>query len=368
MNIAIIGGGITGLCIALEAAKKGAQVTVYERNKIMQQTSSSSTKLLHGGLRYLETLNFGLVREALIERAWWLENVPSLTQPIELHLPIFKSSTRSKVKYKLGLWLYDRLAGKKNIQNHQWMDKSSFIANNKELNPADLKGGFVFYDGQMLDYELGCWVADKARSKGVEIKEFHEVKGVDTNGTLSVINRNPAEGESTGKSSSYTFDFIVNATGSYTEQFLIDNAIKPDYKIDHIRGSHIIIDRPLSHGYFFEYPNEKRIFFVLPYKKQTLIGTTEEAQSLTDPIQCSSKEKDYLIHGYNHYFSDPINKNDIVDHFAGLRPLIRSRKNFSKSSREYAIQLNHKLISIYGGKYTTAMSLANKLCKKYIFT
>lgn len=368
MKIAIIGGGITGLCIALEAAKKGAQVTVYERNKIMRQTSCSSTKLLHGGLRYLETLNFGLVKEALNERDWWLENVPVLTQPIELHLPIFKSSTRSKVKYKLGLWLYDRLAGKKNIQNHKWLDKTLFIAKNKEIKPVALKGGFVFYDGQMLDYELGCWVADNARSIGVEIKEHHEVSGVDTNGKLCVINRNSNETASTGKSVSNNFDFIINASGSHAEQFLIDSDIKPDYKIDHVRGSHIIIDRPLSHGYFFEYPNEKRIFFVLPYKKQTLIGTTEVVQSLTDPIQCSSNEKEYLIHGYNHYFSDPINKNDIVNHFAGLRPLIRSRKNFSKSSREYAIQLNNKLISVYGGKYTTAMSLANKLCKKYIFT
>lgn len=367
MNIAIIGGGITGLCIALEAAKKGAQVTIYERNKIMQQTSSSSTKLLHGGLRYLETLNFGLVREALIERAWWLENVPELTQPIELHLPIFKTSTRSKVKYKLGLWLYDRLAGKKNIQNHKWLNKSLFITKNKELNPDALKGGFVFYDGQMLDYELGCWVADKARSLGVVIKEHHEVTSIDINGILGVLDKNPSEIESEKNSVSNTFDFIINASGSHTEQLLIDSAIKPEYKIDHIRGSHIIIDRSISHGYFFEFPNEKRIFFVLPYKKQTLIGTTEEPQSLSEPIQCSAKEKDYLIHGYNHYFSNPINKDDIIYDFAGLRPLIRSRKDFSKSSREYAIQLNHKLISVYGGKYTTAMSLAKKLCENYIF-
>ena len=114
MNLAIIGGGITGLSIALESAKRGANVTVFERNKIMMGTSNSSTKLLHGGLRYLENLEFRLVREALIERAWWIKNVPSLAKPIEIQLPIYRDLSRSSFKYKLGLWLYDKLAGNKN--------------------------------------------------------------------------------------------------------------------------------------------------------------------------------------------------------------------------------------------------------------
>ena len=308
-----------------------------------------------------------LVKEALTERAWWLENVPDLTKALELHLPVFKSSFRSKVKYKVGLWLYDILAGNKNIAHHQWLNKSAFIAKNRDLNASTLKGGFVFYDGQMLDYELGCWVADKARAKGVEIKEYQEVSNVNTNGTLWVLNGNSSEIESKRKPVSNTYDFIINATGSHTEQILIESGVKPKYQIDHIRGSHIIIDRQLSHGYLLEVPNEKRIFFVLPYKKQTLIGTTEKAQSLADPIQCSIEEREYLIQSYNHYFSIPINKDDIVDSFAGLRPLIKSCTNFSRSSREYAIQQNNKLVSIYGGKWTTSRALANKICEKYIF-
>jgi glycerol-3-phosphate dehydrogenase len=365
MNIAIIGGGISGLCIALEAAKKGTGVTLYEKNKIMGQTSSASSKLLHGGLRYLETLDFKLVKEALTERTWWLENVQGLTQTIELHLPIFKSSIRSKVKYKVGLWLYDKLAGKNNIGHHKWLNKDAFIAKNKDLKAGKLTGGFIFYDGQMLDYELGCWVADEARKHKVKIKEHHAVTGFDTEGRLWGLKGENTRAEGKDNTFSNNFDLIINASGAYTEQLLIENGIKPKYQIDHVRGSHLVIDRTLTHGYFLEVPNDKRIFFVLPYKQQTLIGTTEEIQTLSDPINCSMKEKDYLIHAYNHYFSDQINKDDIVDSFAGLRPLIKSGTNLSRSSREYAIQKDHKLISVYGGKWTTARALAKNVCDRF---
>ena len=359
MKIAIIGAGINGLCVALEAAKRGHNVIVYEKNKILEQTSSASTKLLHGGLRYLENYDFKLVKESLNARDWWLRNVPNLTKPIELHLPLYKNSNRSKFKYKLGLWLYDKLAGNKKIKNHYWLNKSLFIKKNKFLIHQMLEGGFVFYDGQMLDYELGCWVANEAKKNGAIIKENHNIINFNTNGNIDYIDK--LNKKNSKNLSSESFDYIINASGSYVEQLLINNNIKPNYNIDHIRGSHIIIDRYIPHGYLFEYPNEKRIFFVLPYKNKTLIGTTEERQTLLDPIRCSIKEKEYLIKGYNYYFSSKIKINDIIDDFSGLRPLIKSNDSFTKSSREYAIQKNNKLISLYGGKWTTSRSLAKNV-------
>lgn len=358
MNIAVIGGGITGLSIALESAKRGAKVTLYERGKIMEGTSRASTKLLHGGLRYLENLEFGLVKESLKERSWWLKNVPKLAKPIKLHLPIYKNSIRSKFKYKIGLSLYDFLAGKNNIQKHKWLDKSLFIKKNKDLNCDMLSGGFVFYDGQMDDYELGCWVADQAIKKGVIIKENCEVYNISDVGKFCISNIN-------NKSyNSRLFDFIIIASGSYTEEILVKSNIKSNFKINHVRGSHIIIDKCIKNGYFFEYPNEKRIFFVLPYKNQTLIGTTEKKQDLIDPIICSKEEKDYLIKGYNYYFKNKIQEKDIIKDFSGLRPLISSNKSDSKSSREYAIQKNNKILSVFGGKWTTSRSLARDVCDK----
>ena len=364
MNIAVIGGGINGLCISWEAAKRGAQVTVFEKNKIMSQTSCASSKLLHGGLRYLENLDLKLVKEALAERAWWLENVPEFSNPIELHLPLFNSSIRSKTKYKIGLWLYDKLAGNKNIKNHQWLSKELFSNKNKHLKKKGLTGGFVFFDGQMLDYELGCWVAEQAISKGVRIIENVCVSKMEIDGNVYFANNKNEIENPESESSCHTFDFVINSSGSYTEQLLIDSEILPKFQLDHIRGSHLIIDRTLSHGYLFEIPKDKRVFFVLPYKNQTLIGTTEVRQSLSETIAFSSEEIDYLISAYNHYFEKNINKEDVVHCFSGLRPLIKSSKNFSNSSREYAIQQNSKIISIYGGKWTTARSLAIDVCDK----
>lgn len=363
MKIAVIGGGINGLCVSWEAARRGAHVTVFEKNKITSQTSSASSKLLHGGLRYLENLDLKLVKEALAERAWWLENVPELSNPIELHLPLFNSSIRSKAKYKIGLWLYDTLAGKKNIKNHQWLSKELFSEKNGPIKTKGLNGGFVFYDGQMNDYELGCWVAKQAVLNGVQIKEEQSVSRVDINGRIYFTSGGHKTGEKQIDSSS-NFDFVINASGSYTEQLLIDSGILPAHQLDHIRGSHLIIDRSLSHGYLFEIPKNKRVFFVLPYNNQTLIGTTEVRQSLSDPIVCSSAELEYLITAYNHYFNQNIDKKDIIQCFSGLRPLIKSDNNFSKSSREYAIQHNEKLITIYGGKWTTARVLAKHVCDK----
>ena len=364
MNIAIVGGGINGLCIALEAATRGANVTVFEKKQIMGKTSSASSKLIHGGLRYLENFDIKLVKEALEERAWWLENVPSLTKPIEFHLPIYNSSVRSRTKYKIGLWLYDKLAGQKNIGKHAWLSKSEFFEKNQKLKSNKLIGGFVFYDGQMLDYELGCWVAEQAERIGVKINENVGISDISVNGTIRVINEASILKNKHFNIISKPYDFIINATGSHSEQLLIDSGIKPKYQLDHIRGSHLIVDLPLSHGYFLEVPKEKRIFFVLPYNNQTLIGTTEVCQSLAEPIKCSKEEEEYLINAYNHYFVNSICEEDVIDRIAGIRPLIKSGRNFSKVSREYAIQQNNKLITVYGGKWTTAKSLARHVCEK----
>jgi len=220
----------------------------------------------------------------------------------------------------------------------------------------------------MHDYELGCWVAEQAKLSGVIINEYSAVSKLNISGSFHLSNVGISKNRNkTGRKQSAhvnDYDFVVNASGSYAEQLLIESEIKPKFKIDHIRGSHLVIDRQLSNGYLLEAPDEKRIFFVLPYNNQTLIGTTELRQSLYDPIQCSKQEEEYLINAYNYYFNNSINKKDIIDRFAGLRPLIKSTQNFSKASREYAIQNNNRLITVYGGKWTTARALAKHVCNK----
>lgn len=352
-NIAVIGGGINGIMSAWELLKQGHSVTLFEKGEVMQQTSSASSKLLHGGLRYLENFEFRLVKEALKERQWWISQAPHLAQPLKLYIPIYQNNRRPAWMYKLGLWLYDLLAGEQNIGKHQSFSQEQIKEACPELRSENLITGFSYFDGQMDDYHLGIWALEQAKQQGVVIREHREVTKIDTQGNLTL-----ADG------SIQTFDKIVNVAGPWAEQLLKQSNIKPEYTLDLVRGSHILIDQVIQNGYFLEVPNERRIFFVLPYQGKTLIGTTEERQTLNDDIKPSEQEIDYLINAYNHYFKAPINKQNIVQSFAGLRPLIKSAYNPNKATREYAIQQNQNLITIFGGKWTTARQLAIKISRE----
>lgn len=346
-NIAIIGGGINGIMTAWECLKQGHSVTLFEKGELMQETSSASSKLLHGGLRYLENFEFRLVKEALKERQWWISQAPHFAQPLKLYIPIYQNNRRPAWMYKLGLWLYDLLAGEQNIGKHQSLSQEQIKEACPELKSEKLIKGFCYFDGQMDDYMLGMWALEQAKQQGIVLREHCEVSKIDTRGNLTL-----ADGKA------QTFDKIINIAGPWAEQLLNQSNIKPNYTLDLIRGSHIIIEQNLSHGYFLEIPNERRIFFVLPYQGKTLIGTTEERQTLNDSIKPSEQEIDYLINAYNHYFKTPISKQSIVQSFAGLRPLIKSADNPNKATREYAIQQNQNLITVFGGKWTTARQLA----------
>ena len=351
MNVAVIGGGTDGIMSAWELLKQGHSVTLFEKGKVMQQASSASSKLLHGGLRYLENFEFRLVKEALKERQWWIQQAPHLAQPLKLYSPIYQNNRRAAWMYKLGLWLYDRLAGKQNIGQHQSLTQQQIHQACPELKTENLIKGSSYYDGQMGDYQLGLWALEQAKKQpGLLIKEHTEVTKLDTKGTLTL-----------SSGTTQTYDKIINIAGPWAEQLLKQSNIKPNYTLDLVRGSHIVIEQKLKHGYFLEIPNERRIFFVLPYQGKTLIGTTEQRQALNDNITPSEQEIDYLINAYIPYFKTPINKQNIVQSFAGLRPLIKSADNLNKATREYAIQQNKNLITVFGGKWTTARQLGLKV-------
>lgn len=353
MNIAVIGGGINGIMTAWELLKQGHCITLFEKGEAMKQTSSASSKLLHGGLRYLENFEFRLVKEALKERQWWIQQAPNLAQPLKLYIPIYKNSRRPAWMYKLGLWLYDQLAGRQNIGKHQSLSQEQIKEACPGLKSEKLIKGFCYFDGQMDDYGLGMWALEQAKEQGVVIREHCEVSKIDTRGNLILADN-----------TTHLFDKIINIAGPWAEQLLKESNINPLYNLDLVRGSHIIVEQSMSHGYFLEVPNERRIFFVLPYKGKTLIGTTEERQALNDNIKPSEQEIDYLINAYNHYFKTPINKQNIVQGFSGLRPLIKSADNPNKATREYAIQQNQNLITVFGGKWTTARQLAIKISRE----
>ncbi len=356
MKIAVIGGGINGIMTAWELCKHGHQVTLFEKNTLMSQTSSASSKLLHGGLRYLENFEFRLVREALRERQWWINQVPNLVQPIKIFIPIYKKSRRPVWLFKVGLFLYDFLAGSKNIGKHVSYSRKEMIEYCPELKANNLLSGFSCFEGQMDDYKLGLWAANQAKKyKNLTILENTE------------INQINIDGEIVYQGHKEQFDKVINIAGPWADKLLRDNDISSDYKLDLVRGSHIVIDQKLNHGYFLEVPNERRIFFVLPYRNQTLIGTTEVRQLITDNIKSTQAEINYLINTYNYYFLNQITGQDVVKSFAGLRPLVKSAQDANKATREYAIQSNKNLISIFGGKWTTSRRLAESAVKLIIF-
>jgi len=355
MKIAVIGGGINGIMTAWELCKHHHDVTLFEKNTLMSQTSSASSKLLHGGLRYLENFEFRLVKEALRERQWWINQAPDLARPLKIFIPVYKQSRRPAWLYKIGLYLYDLFAGKQNIGKHRNHSKASMQELCPGLKMNDLVKGFSYYDGQMDDYQLGVWAIDQAKQyKNFITIEKISIDRVDVNGEV-VYNGNKEQ-----------FDKVINVAGPWAYQLLKDSDIDSDYELDLVRGSHIVVNRKLDHGYFLEAPGERRIFFVLPYKGQTLIGTTEVRQKISDEIKPTQSEIFNLLRAYNHYFLDSISEEDVVNSFAGVRPLVKSSNNANKATREYMLQTNQNLISVFGGKWTTSRALAKKIIESVI--
>lgn len=350
MEVGIAGGGINGLCCAWVLAQQGHRVQLYERDTIVSATSSASSKLLHGGLRYLENREFRLVREALQERDAWLQRAPTLTKPLRLIFPVYSDGRRSRWLMGVGLFLYDILAGRSVLPPSRWLSADEILCKDPLLNRKGLRGGYEFSDGQMDDRALGLWVAEQAKSAGVIIHENTAVQSVSTAGTISLED---------GRVSHH--DRILNICGPWAERLLERSGLKSPYKLDLIRGSHLVVSRPCAQAYLLEVPGERRVVFILPWKGKTLVGTTEVRQGLSDAIRCGEVERAYLMQILEHYFPHLTTQDCCIESFAGLRPLLRSADNPSLATREYALHRDGALTTVFGGKWTTAHALACKV-------
>lgn len=358
-SIAVIGGGINGLCIAWELAQRGWEVSLFERDRCLQQTSSASTKLLHGGLRYIEQGHLGLVTESLRERARWLREVPQHCHWLPLLLPVYRGQLRPSWQWRLGLGLYDGLALGRLPGFAQWLPPEDVRALHPQLYTEELFGAWRFWDGQMDEQALGRWVLEQARCNGVTIHEHCPVRRVGVNGSLQL--------EDSDSRAGLQFDWLVNACGPWAGQLLERSAICVDVELDLVRGSHLLIPPPEGvalpeHGLFVEVPESRRIAFLLPYQNELLVGTTEQVQALGDPIESSRSERELLIQLVGHFLPPwQPTAQERGRWFAGLRPIVRSCSNVSRASRDVAIRRHGQLITVFGGKWTTARSLATHL-------
>jgi len=359
-DIFIIGGGINGAGIARDASGRNLKVYLAEKGKVGSATSSWSSKLIHGGLRYLENYEFKLVRESLKEREIITNIAPNITKPIPFVIPHSKK-LRSKFLIKLVLFLYDNIGGKTKIP------KSSQIHFDKKYQnilQSKFSEGFQYYDIQVDDKKLVEMNIDDAKKMGAIIEEDTKVinaNRIDNYWEITLNNNKKIKSK-----------ILINAAGPWINE-TVNNVLKINAKksIRLVRGSHIITKKLYEEEVAFTLQNEdNRIIFVIPYKDNySLIGTTEVDVNSPDNPSISDEEKNYLINTINNHFIRQVSHEDIVDTYSGIRPLIENFKEASKVTRDYVFDLNCEnnnlpLLNIYGGKLTTYRKLSEKVMEE----
>ena len=249
--------------MAWELARRDYDVTLFDKGRCGAQTSANTTKLIHGGIRYLERGHIGLVRESLRERAWLLEHLPQLVHKIEFFLPVYEDSPRLRATLSLGLTLYDALAGRANIEKHRPIGADEIVAR-VPLTPERLRGGFRFWDAQTDDFAMARAVVASAIRDGATVREQTRVASLRRDGRQWIVNG----GE--------RFDFVVNAAGPWMNELLAANGIRSRYLLSLVRGSHIVLrQRVADVALLLQSLGDRRVFFVLPWKGTTIVGTTE---------------------------------------------------------------------------------------------
>lgn len=355
-DILIIGAGINGCAIAREAALMGKSVAVIDKRTIGSGTSSHSSRLIHGGLRYLEHGDFALVKEALYDRTRLVAAYPNLVILRPFILPVYTGIGRPWWMIKSGLYLYDLFS--RFIAPHHAMKIDEFKTKFSALKTEGLKKAFIYYDAKTDDLLLTQTVAREAQENGAiffEHTTIHEIKR-NQEGFHLVCGERHLE-----------TPILINASGPWIDEVNHRFNLPSRYKISKVSGIHIVIEGLISTEPIFLQTDHQRIFFILPENKsnQTLIGTTERLESAeTDDVHVNEEDINYLLSHANHFLNTPLKREDILQTYIGVRPLIESKKSMLKASREYQLDLHDfgetQLLHIFGGKLTTHWSLAQK--------
>ena len=357
-DLLIVGGGINGCAIAREASLNGLKVLLVEKDDLASHTSSASTKLIHGGLRYLETYEFRLVREALHERERLLLAAPHLIRPMTFVLP-HAHSVRPWWMVRLGLYLYDLLSGKSSLPRSRGLRKqdAAFTVPLK----AD-HSGFVYSDAWVDDARLTLANAVDAAAHDAEIATRTELLSARREGgkwraELSDGRTVEARG-------------LVNAAGPWVRTLINSLHIASDSRVRLVKGSHIVVPRLFEgdHAYILQQP-DRRIVFAIPYEGEfTEIGTTDIPVDRPEDAVCSDEERHYLCEAVNRYFTRQVTPADIVWDWSGVRPLHDDGAAKAQSvTRDYFLELDTEgapLLSVFGGKITTARALAEDALEK----
>ncbi len=366
-DLLIIGGGASGAGAALDAVTRGLKVALLERDDLSAGTSSRSTKLIHGGVRYLEKAvkrldrtQFALVRDALHERAVLLRNAPHLCHALPLVTPLYATL---QVPYIMtGLKMYDWLAGRTNLHPSRFVNAREAKRRFPQLKAAGLRGGVIYYDGQFDDARMNVAIALSAAERGAVIVTHAEVTALHHEGGrvagVTVLDRLSGERVEVGARA------VVNATGPYADSVRRLDDPEAEPMLSASSGIHIVLDgrfAPPDTGLLIPQTEDGRVLFLLPWLGSTLIGTTDQPAPVVDDPEASEQEIEYILRHLERYFDVPVTRGDVKAAWSGLRPLVSdpTASDTARLSRDHVVHVSDSgLVTIAGGKWTTYRRMA----------
>ena len=363
-DLLVVGGGINGTGIARDAAGRGLSVLLCEKDDLAAHTSSASTKLIHGGLRYLENFHFALVRKALLEREVLLAAAPHLMRPLRFVMP-HDAHLRPAWMIRAGLFLYDHLARRRLLAASSSIDLRSHVAG-EALLPR-YQRGFVYSDGWTDDARLVVHNAIDARERGARILTRTRCERLEPHngGWIATLLDDTRRFQVSARA-------IVNATGPWVSRFVREvSAVNAARSVRLVKGSHIVVPQLFAHRFAYIFQNaDGRIVFAIPYEHEfTLIGTTDvDYRGEPDAVRIDADEISYLCEIVNRYFRRETRPSDVVWNYSGVRPLLSDESaDPSAVTRDYALELDKHpapLLSVFGGKITTYRKLAETAVDK----
>jgi glycerol-3-phosphate dehydrogenase len=367
VDVLVIGGGASGVGVLLDALSRGLSAALVDRQDFMAGTSSRSTKLIHGGVRYLEQAfkgldysKYELVREALAERKRMLNMAPHLAWPLTLITPV--KSMIGLPYYRFGLGLYDLLSGSQRLGKSRIESKAEMKRACPSLNIKPLKGGVSYMDGQFDDARFGIAMVRSAVEQGAAVANHTEVKRLlfKDDGTIGGAECTDLLSQ---RSLTIRARNVVNCTGPWTDTLRLqaDANARPLMTVS--SGIHLVLNKTLlpdGRGILIPETNDGRVLFMLPWLGKTLVGTTDDPAQLDDNPAASQSEVDYIIKHVNEWLDEPVSHSDISATFSGLRPLVSDPDESSTSglTRDHVVLQDKGLFSLTGGKWTTWRKMA----------
>ena len=372
-DLVVVGGGATGLGVALDAALRGFSVALFESHDFAGGTSSRSTKLLHGGVRYLAQGNVALVREALAERATVLRIAPHLAQPLPFVMPSY--AWWQTPFYGAGLKLYDLMAGRAGLGRTEFLSRAQTLAALPGVNPEGLKGGVQYWDGQFDDARLALALARTAENAGAQLFNYAEVEVLERTGQGFAVTVRDRLSE---HSSRVEAGCVINATGVWVDALRARAGVPgdtgPDRMVSPSQGVHVVVDRDFMgghHALLVPKTRDGRVLFAVPWLGKLVLGTTDTPrQDLPREPQPFAEELDFILGEAAHVFRRPVQRQDIRSVWVGLRPLVAPPKDDGGGgtkvlSREHTIVVESSgLLTVTGGKWTTYRAMADDVMER----